>query len=36
MLITTDFEVAQPVDDVWKFLGDIPSVAKCLPGAELT
>ena len=36
MLITTDFEVAQPVDDVWKFFGDIPSVAKCLPGAELT
>lgn len=36
MLITTDFEVDQPVDDVWKFFGDIPSVAKCLPGAELT
>jgi carbon monoxide dehydrogenase subunit G len=36
MLITTDFEVDQPVDDVWTFFGDIPSVAKCLPGAELT
>lgn len=36
MLITTDFEVDQPVDDVWAFFGDIPSVAKCLPGAELT
>jgi uncharacterized protein len=36
MLITTDFEVDQPVDDVWVFFGDIPAVATCLPGAELT
>ncbi|MFM8268195.1 MAG: SRPBCC family protein [Ilumatobacteraceae bacterium] len=36
MLITNDFEVDQPVDDVWRFFGDIPAVAKCLPGAELT
>ena len=36
MLITNDFEVAQPVDKVWQFFGDIPIVAACLPGAELT
>ena len=36
MLIKNDFEVAQPVDKVWKFFGDIPQVATCLPGAELT
>ena len=36
MLITNDFEVAQPVDAVWQFFGDIPLVASCLPGAELT
>ena len=36
MLITTDFEVAEPIDAVWNFFGDIPQVAKCLPGAELT
>jgi uncharacterized protein len=36
MLITNEFEVAQPVDKVWSFFGDIPQVAACLPGAELT
>ena len=36
MLITNDFEVAQPVERVWTFFGDIPQVATCLPGAELT
>jgi uncharacterized protein len=36
MLITNDFEVAQPVDKVWRFFDDIPQVAACLPGAELT
>jgi uncharacterized protein len=36
MLITNDFEVAQPVDRVWQFFQDIPQVATCLPGAELT
>jgi len=36
MLITNDFEVAQPVDKVWQFFDDIPKVATCLPGAELT
>ncbi|HEX9031217.1 MAG TPA: SRPBCC family protein [Streptosporangiaceae bacterium] len=36
MLINTDFEVAEPVDKVWQFFDDIPRVAACLPGAELT
>ncbi|HLH58580.1 MAG TPA: SRPBCC family protein [Streptosporangiaceae bacterium] len=36
MIITSDFEVAQPVGKVWQFFGDIPQVAACLPGAELT
>ena len=36
MLISNDFEVGQPVDVVWKFFGDIPQVASCLPGAQLT
>jgi carbon monoxide dehydrogenase subunit G len=36
MLIKNDFEVAEPVEKVWEFFGDIPRVAACLPGAELT
>ena len=36
MLIKTDFDVAQPVDKVWHFFDDIPQVAACLPGAQLT
>jgi uncharacterized protein len=36
MLITSDFDVAAPVDKVWQFFDDIPQVAACLPGTELT
>lgn len=36
MLIRDEFEVVQPLDDVWTFFGDIPQVAACLPGANLT
>jgi uncharacterized protein len=36
MLIKSGFEVAQPVESVWKFFDNIPQVAACLPGAELT
>jgi carbon monoxide dehydrogenase subunit G len=36
MLITSDFEVTAPVDKVWQFFDDIPQVATCLPGTELT
>jgi uncharacterized protein len=36
MLIKSEFEVAEPVDKVWQFFDNIPQVASCLPGAELT
>jgi len=36
VIITNDFEVAEPVDKVWQFFDNIPQVASCLPGAELT
>jgi carbon monoxide dehydrogenase subunit G len=36
MLIKSGFDVAQPVEKVWKFFDDIPAVAACLPGTELT
>ncbi len=35
MLLRNDVEVAQPVDKVWAFFGDVPKVAACLPGAQL-
>jgi uncharacterized protein len=36
MLINNEFEVAEPVDQVWQFFQNIPQVAACLPGAQLT
>ncbi len=36
MLIKQEFEVAQPLDAVWAFFQDVPSIANCLPGANLT
>jgi carbon monoxide dehydrogenase subunit G len=36
MLIKNEFEVAEPAEKVWQFFGNIPQVAACLPGAELT
>ena len=36
MLIESNFEVAEPVEKVWQFFENIPQVATCLPGAELT
>ena len=36
MLVSNEFEVSQPVDKVWEFFQDVPGVAACLPGAELT
>jgi uncharacterized protein len=36
MLIKNGFEVAEPVDKVWQFFDNIPQVASCLPGTELT
>ncbi len=36
MKMEYDFIVKRPIDDVWKSFKDIPTVAKCMPGAELT
>jgi uncharacterized protein len=36
MLINNEFEVGEPVDQVWQFFQNIPQVAACLPGAQLT
>ena len=36
MLIKNEFEVSDSVEKVWDFFEDIPQVASCLPGAELT
>lgn len=36
MQITNEFEVDQPIGTVWEFFGDIPAVAECLPGTDLT
>jgi carbon monoxide dehydrogenase subunit G len=36
MLIRSEFEAAQSIDKVWSFFEDIPQVAACLPGADLT
>jgi carbon monoxide dehydrogenase subunit G len=36
MLIKNTFEVAEPLEKVWDFFGNVPQVAACLPGAELT
>lgn len=36
MKITQNFQVHRPVSVVWDFFQDIPEVADCLPGAELT
>ncbi len=36
MKITHEFEVQRPIEQVWDFFQDVPSVAHCLPGAEIT
>lgn len=36
MIITDTFEVAAPVERVWPLLCDVPSVASCIPNAEIT
>lgn len=36
MKIAQEFVVARPPAEVWTFFQDVPSVAQCLPGAELT
>lgn len=36
MLIESSIQVPYPIDDVWKFCQDMPQVAACLPGADLS
>lgn len=36
MKLEHQFSVAQPAEKVWGAFQDVPSVADCLPGAELT
>ena len=36
MLINNSFEVPLPPGQAWKVLMDIPRIAPCMPGAELT
>src|SRR3546814_6076638 len=36
MQITSAFEVPLPVDESWHVLLDVPRIASCMPGAQLT
>ena len=36
MQITSEFDVAESPDKVWEFFNDIPLVAACLPGANIS
>lgn len=36
MLIHSTVELDQPIEKVWEFFQDVPQVAACMPGAELT
>jgi carbon monoxide dehydrogenase subunit G len=36
MKIVEEFEVRRPVAEVWDLFQDVPQLAHCLPGAELT
>lgn len=36
MKIENDFRVDAPIERAWSLLTDIPAIAPCLPGAELT
>ncbi|MGE0238814.1 MAG: SRPBCC family protein [Parvibaculaceae bacterium] len=35
MEIKQDIHVSRSPDEVWAFLGDVPTVVSCIPGAEL-
>jgi carbon monoxide dehydrogenase subunit G len=36
MDITQQFSVDRPIEGVWSLFKDVPELARCLPGAELT
>ncbi|MQA13930.1 MAG: carbon monoxide dehydrogenase [Pseudonocardiaceae bacterium] len=36
MLIENEIDVAAPVEQVWNYMLDVPRMAPCIPGAEIT
>ena len=36
MLIKSEFDVTESPDKVWEFFNNIPLVASCLPGADIS
>jgi carbon monoxide dehydrogenase subunit G len=36
MDVVEQFTVTRPIEDVWQLFRDVPELARCLPGAELT
>ena len=36
MKISHEFTVSRPTQAVWDFFQNVPDVAQCLPGAEVT
>jgi carbon monoxide dehydrogenase subunit G len=36
MDVTERFTVTRPIESVWELFQDVPELARCLPGAELT
>jgi carbon monoxide dehydrogenase subunit G len=36
MKVAQKFTVARPLAEVWAFFQDVPAIARCMPGAELT
>ncbi len=36
MQLDQSFDVARPIDVVWRSFGDLPATASCIPGAEIT
>ncbi len=36
MKVTERFTVTRPIESVWELFQDVPELARCLPGAELT
>ena len=36
MELSNEFDVAAPIDEAWKVLTDLETIAPCMPGAQLT
>ncbi|HYM50328.1 MAG TPA: SRPBCC family protein [Candidatus Limnocylindrales bacterium] len=36
MILTTTFQVDAPLSPVWTYMLDVPRIAHCVPGAQLT